>query len=218
MFRVVSWVRTLSVVCAFAGAGVVGTSEADAARSLGGDGVVSPAGRVGQLQIDQSTPAEIRRFAGAPAFAGRGRTNALFASGLRWYRALGYGCSRSQSVGFDPGGAQPTHMRCRTIYFVNPRTGKFAAFWTDSTAFRTVKGSRAGMRQAMADRLEGAHARVGALTGISRSRGTGTLFIENIGCTPVGNPNTSPCLGGVVRDLIVEGKHPIGLLEDGVTK
>jgi hypothetical protein len=180
-------------------------------------GVVSPAGRVGGLRIDQSTPADIRRVAGVPAFAGRGRTNALFAGVLPWYEAIGYTCSRArESLGFDPGGAHPTHTRCRTVYFVNPRTGKFAGFWTDATAFRTVEGSRPGMRQAVADRLEGAHAHVGALIGISHSTSTATLFVENAGCKPVANPNTSPCLGGVVRDLIVEGKHPVGLLEDGI--
>ena len=219
ILQVVRWVGILLVVLAVAGAGGVGMGEAAGSHPLGGGGVVPSTGRVGGLQIDKSTPADIRRVAGAPAFAGRGKTNAVFAGFLASYEAFGYFCSRStsRSLGFDPGGAAPTHMRCQTVYFVNPTTGKFAGFWTDSTAFRTDKGSRPGTRQAAADRLEGAHAHVGALTGISRNTRTVTLFIENIGCKPVGNPNTSPCLGGVVRDLIVEGKHPVGLLEDGIT-
>jgi hypothetical protein len=107
-------------------------------------------------------------------------------------------------------------MWCRTIYFVSPRTGKLAGFWTDSTLFRTDKGSRPGMRQGTADRLEGAHPYVHALTGIGRSTRRATLFIENTGCKPGPNLNTSPCLGGVVRNLILEGRHHVGLLEDGI--
>jgi hypothetical protein len=107
-------------------------------------------------------------------------------------------------------------MQCRTIYFVNPKTGKLAGFWTDSPDFRTDKGTRPGMRQGVADRLEGAHAHVHALTGIDLSTRRASLFVENRGCKPGPNPNTSPCLGGVVRNLILEGRHPVGLLEDGV--
>lgn len=125
-----------------------------------------------------------------------GTTNALFADILPSYEALGYGCSRERSrgLGFDPGGAHATHMWCRTVYFVNPKTGKFAGFWTDSTGFRTVKGSRPGMRQKEADRLEGAHPYVHALTGIDRHTPTASLFIENVGCKPGANLNASPCL------------------------
>jgi hypothetical protein len=108
-------------------------------------------------------------------------------------------------------------MWCRTVYFVNPNTGKFAGLWTDSTGFRTVSGSRPGMRQNEADRLEGAHPYVHALTGIDRHTRTAALFIENIGCTPGANLNASPCLGGHVTGLILEGRrHPVGLLEDGI--
>jgi hypothetical protein len=117
---------------------------------------VSPTGRVGGLRMDKSTPADIRRFAGAPAFSGRGATSANFSDLVPRYTALGYACSRQQA-GFDPGGARPAHLSCRTVYFVNPKTGKLAGFWTNSAAFRTNKGSRPGMRQGVADRLEGAH-------------------------------------------------------------
>jgi hypothetical protein len=206
-------------VLAVSYAGVLGMAEAGGGHAFGGSGVVAATGQVGELRVDQSTPADIRRFAGAPTFAGTGTTNANFASVLPSYTALGYACSRrrSQRFGFDPGGAHATHIWCRTIYFVNPRTGKFAGFWTDATGFRTLKGSRPGMREETADRLEDAHPHIGALTGIDRETRTATLFIENAGCKPGPNLNTSPCLGGVVRDLIVEGQHPVGLLEDGIT-
>jgi hypothetical protein len=185
----------------------------------GGGGVVSAAGRVGELRIDESTPADIRRSAGAPAFAGRGEASANFVDILPWYEALAYACARnrSQGAGVDPGGARPTHTWCRTIYFVNPKTGRLAGFWTASSKFRTVKGSRAGMPQKEADRLEGAHPYIHALTGIDRHTPTAALFIENSGCKPGANLNASPCLGGHVRGIILEGRrHPVGLLEDGI--
>jgi hypothetical protein len=72
------------------------------------------------------------------------------------------------------------------------------------------------MSEQNADQLEGAHPRVGALTGINVHTAAATLFIENAGCKPGSNPNASPCLGGVVRALILEGQHPVGLLEDGI--
>jgi hypothetical protein len=161
---------------------------------------------------------DIRRYAGAPAFAGTGTTAASFAGFLRSYEALGYVCSRRRTDrhGLDPGGAHPTQTWCRTVYFINPKTGRFAGFWSDSTAFRTLKGSRPGMSEAAADRLEGAHPHVGALTGMDRQTSVATLFIQNAGCKPGANLNTSPCLGGTVRALILEGRHPVGLLEDGI--
>jgi hypothetical protein len=73
------------------------------------------------------------------------------------------------------------------------------------------------MRQATADRLERSHAYSHALTGISLSGRDASLFIENAGCklaTPGGDPHRTPCLGGYIRSLIIEGRHPVGLLED----
>jgi hypothetical protein len=92
-----------------------------------------------------------------------------------------------------------------------------ASFWTDSPTFRTVKGSRPGMPQRIADGLEGHHAHTHALTGISYSTRSADLFIENIGCKSArrgGDPERTPCLGGHVRSLIVEGHRPVGLLRD----
>ena len=117
----------------------------------------------------------------------------------------------------NPGGTRTTHVPCRTVYFVNLATDRFAGFWTDSPAFRTIRGSRPGMLQRTADRLEHRHAHAQALTGIGLSTRTAHLFIENIGCKrsmPDGDPERTPCVGGRVRSLILEGRHPVGLLED----
>jgi hypothetical protein len=102
------------------------------------------------------------------------------------------------------------------VFFLDPKTGKLAGLWTSSTQFETNKGIEPGMRQNVADRLQGSHPRVGALTGIDIPTPSATLFIENSGCKPGRKLDTSPCLGGRVRALIVEGRHTVGLLEDAV--
>jgi hypothetical protein len=168
--------------------------------------VVSPAGRIGKLRVDWSTAADVRRAAGAPSFAGG-------AQGYSPYRALGYSCQRQNEhgEGFDLGG-----RRCRTIYFVDRQTHRLAGFWTDSLAFRTDKGARPGMREAAADRLEGVHPRARVMTGIKRRTPSATLFVENSGCKQSElSLNGDPCRGGRVRDLILEGRHPVGLLAAG---
>ena len=79
------------------------------------------------------------------------------------------------------------------------------------------EGFAPGMPQRIADGLEGHHAHTHALTGISYSTRSADLFIENIGCKSArrgGDPERTPCLGGHVRSLIVEGHRPVGLLRD----
>jgi hypothetical protein len=177
--------------------------------------VVSTRGRIGRLRLDVSTAADIRSALGTPPFAGTGSPSRGFG---RPYRALGYECSRRRSATFalDPGGARPAHRWCRTVYFLAASTGRLAGFWTDSPAIQTEAGTRPGIDQVLADQLEGAHPHVEALTGISQRTRATSLFIENVGCTPGPNLNSSPCLGGRVRALILEGQHPVGLLEDAI--
>ena len=196
--------RALAFVLSVSGAAALATAGAGCGHSRGGGTVVSPSGRVGRLRIDRSTAADVRRIAGAPAFTGKGAPALSGGSIVPSYEALGYACSqRSQ------------HLRCRTVYFVDARTGRLAGFWTDSPEFQTDRGSRPGMREDVADRLEHAHPHVEALTGIYRATRTASLFVENAGCKPGPNLNASPCLGGRVRSLILEGRrHPVGLLED----
>ena len=204
-FAVALCVLTMNIASAASGA------SAPSARA---GNTVSASGSVGALHVDRSRPAEIRRLAGPPSFQGRGRT-ALGPA----FEALGYSCSRrwADTKGINPGGTLPTHAWCRTVYFVSLSTHRLASFWTDSRSFRTVNGSHPGMPQRIADGLERQHAYVHALTGISYSTRSVDLFIENIGCksaTPGGDPERTPCLGGHVRSLIVEGRHPVGLLRD----
>jgi hypothetical protein len=200
---VIATSRVLSVVLALSGAGALALAAAGCGHSRAGT-VVSASGRVGKLRIDRSTAADVRRLAGAPAFRGKGAPAMSGGSIVPSYQALGYACSRRSQ-----------YIRCGTVYFVDARTGRLAGFWTDSPGFRTDRGSRPGMREDVADRLEGAHSHVEALTGIYRATRVASLFVENAGCKPGPNLNASPCLGGRVRSLILEGRRdPVGLLED----
>jgi hypothetical protein len=201
-----------AVLCALTIASI-GTAASRSASSRAAN-AVSATGLIGALRVDRSLSAEIRRFAGPPSFQGLGRTTLGPA-----FKALGYDCSRrwADTKGINPGGMRVTHVWCRTVYFVNLRTHRLASFWTDSPTFRTAKGSHPGMPQRIADRLERQHAHVHALTGISYSTRSADLFIENIGCKSAkasGDPERTPCLGGHVRSLIVEGHHAVGLLRD----
>jgi hypothetical protein len=201
------------------GLGVGGSAAFTAATSRPAV-VVSAIGRIGPLRLDSSTSTDIRRYIGAPMFAGTGAPAANLRPLATSFVAFGYQCSRrwADTRGINPGGVRATHVWCQTVYFLSAKTGKLDGFWTDSPAFRTPSGSRPGMRQAIADRLERSHAYAHALTGISLTRRGTNLFIENVGCrpaTPGGDPQRTPCLGGYVRSLIIEGRHPVGLLEDG---
>jgi len=127
-----------------AAASAAGISLASGAR------VVSAAGRIGPLRVDRSRAGAIRRYAGTPMFAGSGRPGS--GMGLRSFKALGYRCAprRADGRGINPGGVRKTHVWCRTVFFLNARTGRLAGFWTDSPIFRTAKAIRPEMRQATA--------------------------------------------------------------------
>lgn len=145
-----------------------GLAFADASTSAERqDAIVSPAGIVGDLQIDRSTEASIRTFAGTPAFSGEGSFETASAGYPKRYRVLAFDCTGQHDNGLDPGAYRPTHLYCRSVYYLNPSTHRLAAFWTNSPRFRTAAGTRPGTRQAVADRLEHQHAMVGALAGIT---------------------------------------------------
>ena len=118
----------------------------------GGAGVVTDEGFVGPLRIDRATAANIRHFAGTPDYVGPGAFRPLikqFAS----FIALGYYCSRTtDGLGLPTSQLNPSTgdsvlsgIRCRTVYFLNQRTGRFAAFWSNLQSFKTSSGVRHGM-------------------------------------------------------------------------
>jgi hypothetical protein len=164
----------------------------------GGSGVVTADGRIGALQIDVSTEAAVEEFAGKPD---RIHIDRIWWQGVPRYRALGYGC---------PQGSKGSTYRCRTVYYFNLRTGRFAAFLTTSTSFESVHGTRYGMTTATAERREGS-APSGPLFAIATRSKNATLSIGFV-CGRDQVAAGKQCDPHGVRDLAVESRHdPIGL-------
>jgi hypothetical protein len=96
---------------------------------------VHPDGRIGPLQIDASTEAQIRRFAGKPS-----RVEPDFWPGKKgqFGHSLQYRCGR----------------KCLTNYSINKATGRLSDYWTQSPRFGTERGSHVGMSAMRAARIE----------------------------------------------------------------
>jgi hypothetical protein len=154
----------------------------------GGSGVVTPGGRIGSLQIDASTRAAIEAFAGKPDVEKTGKTS--------WpdvpsYRLLGYDC---------------TGTTCQTVYYLNSRTNRLAAFETNSPAFQTTAGIKSQMDQNTADRL--AHQTPqGPRNAIGWKSPKATLILPST-CLTV---TSGGCSGKVAYFMLESEKHPIGL-------
>ncbi len=158
----------------------------------GGSGVVT-AGRIGSLRVDVSTRADIVRFAGRPDVDVVDHTGW---PGVPSYRALGYGCAQGDRAGTDTG-PRSGHRFCRTVYYVNARTHRLAAFTTDSPDFRTADGVQPGMTQNAADRREHQTPH-GPWNAIGESSPGANLVL--------------PSYDGKVEDFQLESRHhPIGL-------
>lgn len=105
--------------------------------------VVRVTGRIGPLQVDRSDQAAVVAFAGRPDRTSTGSA----AGGYMPYRALGYDCD---GKGFDAevqivGG-------CKTVFFLDRRSGKLETFSTSSSKYSEGHGVRIGMTQAEAER------------------------------------------------------------------
>jgi hypothetical protein len=164
-------------------------------------GILVTAERIGSLRIDVSTQADVR------AFAGR-RGAALIHDKTSWpgvpsYTAYGYGCPRATG----PGSIYPTVQGCRTVYYINNRTHRFVAFYTDSPRFHTVSGIRPGMPRS--DAVVREHSTPGGpLAAIVRRSKQSTLAIE-FDCS---HPGPGCGLDHVSSLGIESRQQPIGLL------
>jgi len=167
----------------------------------GGSGTVTPDGRIGALRIDVSTAADVVRFAGQPDDTVTRRTG--------WpdvppYHALGYGCSHEKKPKYDPAAPLAPHVVCQSVYYINARTRRLAAFWSDSPSFQTVRGTTPGMKQPAADRRER-----GTPGGPWFAMGRGLLLILST-CKSAA---PGRCVGETVGALALESRHhPVGLL------
>jgi hypothetical protein len=166
----------------------------------GGSGVVT-AGRVGPLRVDVSTRAAIVAFAGKPDVTVTSRTPW---PGVPRYRALAYSCSHTSRLADED---LPDHQFCRTIYYVNSRTRRLAAFYTYSPAFCTTNGIRPGMAQNAADRRKHQTPQ-GPWNAIGGTSSSANLILPS-SCHRV---TSGRCAGKVVAFMLESRHHPVGLL------
>jgi hypothetical protein len=156
--------------------------------------------RIGSLRIDVSTRAAIVAFAGTPDVTVTGKSSW---QGVPRFHALAYGCSRTSAPGLDRLG----HWSCRTVYYVNSRTARLVAFFTESPGFRTADGIRPGMAQNAADRLEHEIPQ-GPWFAIGEASPAANLVLPS-SCHRV---VSGRCSGKVEAFMLESNHHSIGLL------
>ena len=122
---------------------------------------MTTSGRVGDLQLAQSTAADVRASVGAPDATTRGSFSApgqkLGDPALPDYDALGYKCSPTSSPTNIPLAVQPAVRGpyCATIYFINTATKTLAAFETTSPTYLSARATTIGLSPADAQQREG---------------------------------------------------------------
>ena len=102
---------------------------------------VTAGGRVGPLRLDRSGRADIVAFAGKLESETRGRYDSY-----PRFDALGYGCAGKPAVRRDG------FPSCRTVYYVELRSGRFEELYTVDPRYAGPRGIRAGMAKVAAER------------------------------------------------------------------
>src|SRR5205823_3268230 len=86
--------------------------------------VVSTAGRIGPLRVDQSNRADVVSFAGRPDSETSGRYDAYSR-----FDALGYGCRGKSATGKD---GVPN---CDTVFYLDASTSRLALLYTEDKRY-----------------------------------------------------------------------------------
>ncbi|HEX6700981.1 MAG TPA: hypothetical protein VF101_09655 [Gaiellaceae bacterium] len=182
---------------------LVAATSAGAARQA--DVSITIDGRIGPLQLDRSTARSIVAFAGRPDAVPWSR----FASQYAAYTALGYSC-RPTDIGWrfalTPAYKGPF---CKTVFYVNRRTGRLADFETSSRQYVGPRGLRVGMQSAIAERRLHQHLRqaCGANVGFTTRRAD--LTLEFVGGSM--RPDQS-VVGAHLADMVLTSlRHDVGV-------
>ena len=173
--------------------------------------VLTASGRIGPLQIDRSTRADVIAFAGRPDVERRG-----VEYDATPYIALGYACSSKPNDDAFPvletPGTGRTGPYCKTVFWVNRRTRRLGDFYTSSVRYSERHGVRIGMPTAAAEHL--LHQRV--YVGCEENLGIGLLtvaFDGGVGRRTSGLPGLR-LVGGHVYAFAVDGRRSaIGMFD-----
>jgi hypothetical protein len=159
--------------------------------------VVRVTGEIGPLHMDRSGEAAVVGFAGKPDATRVGTA----VGGYAPYRALGYDCVRGRS---DVAMQIVAHgPYCRTIFFLDDRTGKLETFFTSSPTYSETHGVRFGMKQAEAERRLHLRLTTGCTAAFHFESPTGSLSIE----FSDGSLNGTAIKGSHVDAIVVHSKR-----------
>ena len=196
------------IVCTVVLSGVLVGSAL--ATGTGGGGSIGPNGHVGSLQIDRSSLQDVIAFAGAPDSVGSGRVGPPYY--YPPFEALAYSCQDRYGPGRFWTGA--SGVWCRTVFYIDDRTHKLAAFFTGSARYRGPRGIHPGMSAGVAEHRVHKRVRPGCLIGfaLGNNHTSAMLWVNVDG----GHGNPSPnevIVGGRIASLVLEStRHPVGLL------
>jgi hypothetical protein len=188
-------------------------SEQPSSRVHGGAGKITLGGRVGGLQLNRSTQADVLAFAGLPDATAIGNFDPI--PHAPNYFALGYTCRGSEAVGL---GVLDSSDYCETVFYINTRTKQLVGFHTSSQLY-TFRGASPGMTTGNARRHMGRFAQSGCLTGFFffGRHHRASLFGEVDGGRTTlhghGRNTIDRVSGGHLDALELESnRHPVGLL------
>lgn len=196
--------RSHSVFCVapsrFVLVGVIGVVAFAGCSSSHGSGsrrvVVTATGRIGPLHVDRSERADVISFAGRPESERRGRYIDYLP-----FDALGYGCKGKRVT--DSAGTP----RCKTIFYLDARSGRLAILYTENARFTDVRGIHVGTPTAVAERL--AHKRVisGCFDGFGFPTKSAFLVMWFYGGKHVVRHRLPHLVGGHVGLLVVHSRR-----------
>jgi hypothetical protein len=165
-------------------------------------------GRVGRLRVDVSKRGSVVAFAGHPTVERRGRSLAGPSPSAR-YDGLGYSCGRGTDANsFPVVGHGPL---CRTVFFIDARSGRLGAVYTDDLGYRESHGVRIGTPTAEAERLLHRRLHVGCETAIYLKSGRATLTVAFSGGRA--QPDGTVVGGHVVAFMLHGLRHDPGIAE-----
>jgi hypothetical protein len=161
-------------------------------------------GHIGPLRVDRSDRAAVVRYAGKPDAE---RSDDPI--GYSPYRALGYDCTTRRSDAT----VQIVYRGpyCRTVFFLDGKTGKLENFFTASRDYSESHGIRVGTSQAVAERLLHLRLHVGCLAALRLQSRAASLSMEFSGGTEKG----LSIKGAHVDAFVLHGKqeHDYGVFD-----
>jgi hypothetical protein len=158
--------------------------------------VVTATGRVGPLHVDTSDRADVTSFAGRPKAERRGQYS-VYAP----FDALGYGCKDDTATDADG------IPRCRTVFYLDSRSGKLALVYTEDGRFVDAHGVHAGTPTKIAERLMHRSAFSGCYDGFRLETKTGFLAVWLQGAKDVERRGYGHPVGGRVAFVVVHSRR-----------